>query len=40
MEAAARNKARSSGGRDDIYGPEKALFDKTWTLADVEKVKQ
>jgi hypothetical protein len=23
-----------------LYGPDKALFDKTWTLADVEKVKQ
>ena len=23
-----------------LYGPEQALFDKTWTLADVEKVKQ
>ncbi len=23
-----------------LYGPEKALFAKTWTLADVEKVKQ
>lgn len=22
-----------------LYGPEQALFDKTWTLADVEKVK-
>lgn len=23
-----------------LYGPEKALFDKTWTLADVERLKQ
>jgi len=22
-----------------LYGPEKALFDKTWTLPDVEAVK-
>jgi hypothetical protein len=23
-----------------LYGPEKALFEKTWTLPDVEMVKQ
>jgi hypothetical protein len=23
-----------------LYGPEKALFEKTWTLADVEIAKQ
>ena len=22
-----------------VYGPEKALFDRTWTLPDIEKVK-
>ena len=22
-----------------LYGPDKPLFDKTWTLVDVEKVK-
>ncbi len=22
-----------------LYGPDKPLFDKTWTLADVEKVR-
>jgi hypothetical protein len=23
---------------DRVYGPTKALFDKGWTLADIEKV--
>jgi hypothetical protein len=34
----------AQGGRDfellfRLYGPEKALFDKTWVLPDAEKVK-
>jgi hypothetical protein len=33
-----------TGGRDfwliaRFYGPDKALFDKTWTVSDVEKAR-